>query len=82
MGTTLFQSLGKCRSFDYLCSGLCAAIIIAACRYAAELGAAGAAGPGSLRVSLLDHLYQLGLAASREDGQQQLLTGLRISTYT
>jgi len=73
---------GKCRRFDYLCSGICAAIVIGACRYAAEMGAAGAAGPGSLRVSLLDNLYQLGLAVSSEDGQRELLTGLMISTYT
>jgi hydroxyethylthiazole kinase-like sugar kinase family protein len=50
-----------------------------ACRYAAELGAAGAAGPGSLRVGLLDSLHSLAEAAGSEEGRQQLLQGLKIT---
>eukprot|EP00775_Hariotina_reticulata_P010516 gene10516-10676_t len=61
---------------------LATAAALAVFGYAAELGAVGATGPGSLRVGLLDHLYQLSVAASKEDGQQQLLAGLKISSYS
>jgi hydroxyethylthiazole kinase-like sugar kinase family protein len=56
---------------------VCAAFCI--CRYAAELGAAGAAGPGSLRVGLLDSLHKLAETAGSEEGSQQLLQGLKIT---
>jgi hypothetical protein len=42
----------------------------------------GAAGPGSLRVGLLDSLYQMAQAAGSkgsEADKQQLLEGLKIS---
>lgn len=49
------------------------------CRLAAERGAVGAAGPGSLRVGLLDSLYQIAQAVKSSDaGKQQVLHGLRI----
>lgn len=50
-------------------------------RYAAELGAKGAAGPASLRVGLLDSLYQLAEGAKGEAGRQQLLAGLKIARH-
>jgi hydroxyethylthiazole kinase-like sugar kinase family protein len=56
-----------------------AAALPAACRLAAERGAVGAAGPGSLRVGLLDNLYQIVQAVKSSDAaKQQVLVGLRI----
>lgn len=51
----------------------------ATCRYAAELGAAGAAGPGSLRVGLLDNLYKLADGTNSDEGKQLVLDGIKIS---
>lgn len=52
------------------------------CRLAGERGAKGAAGPGSLRVGLLDSLYcmaqSVGSKGSEAD-KQQVLEGLKIS---
>ena len=59
--------------------------VLRACRLAAELGAVGAAGPGSLRVGLLDNLYQLSQAASStssEEARGKLLDGLKVSQHT
>lgn len=50
-------------------------------RLAAELGAKTAAGPASLRVSLLDSLYQLAEGVKGDDGRQQLLAGLKIARH-
>lgn len=58
-----------------------AAALHAVCRLAAERGAVGAAGPGSLRVGLLDSLYQIVQAVKSSDaGKQQVLHGLKIVT--
>ncbi len=45
-----------------------------ACRLAGELGAAGAKGPGSLRVGLLDHLYCMS--------EQEVTGGIRLKAGT
>lgn len=51
-----------------------------ACRLAAERGAVSAAGPGSLRVALLDNLYRLAEAVKGgEADQQQLLKELKVT---
>lgn len=57
---------------DCLCS---------ACRLAAERGAVEAAGPGSLRVGLLDNLYQLAEAVGSSTGSEAsaLRDGLKIT---
>lgn len=49
-------------------------------RYAAELGAAVAAGPGSLRVGLIDNLHYLAEGADSQQGRQRLLKGLNIDS--
>lgn len=58
---------------------LATAAAMAVFGFAAELGAAGAAGPGSLRVGLLDSLHKLAGAAGSDEGRQQLLQGLKIT---
>lgn len=61
---------------------LCCTVLHCCCRLAAERGAEGAAGPGSLRVGLLDQLYQLAQAVSStasEEAKQQVKAGLRIT---
>jgi hypothetical protein len=54
--------------------------VLLVCRLAGERGAFSAAGPGSLRVGLLDNLYQMA-GAVKEDGpaRVQLLEGLKVS---
>jgi hydroxyethylthiazole kinase-like sugar kinase family protein len=65
------------RSLHVVCTHM---HVLFVCRLAAERGAVSAAGPGSLRVGLLDHLYQMAQAV-QENGPSrvQLHAGLRVS---
>jgi len=73
---------GKPGERPTVCAMLCCTVLSCCCRLAAERGAEGAAGPGSLRVGLLDQMYQLAQAVSStasEEDKQQVKAGLRIT---